>query len=157
MKSQHLKQRKNRRSGTGLVEFALVAPVLMGLLMIIIDFGMLQRNVLVISNAAREGARAASLGQSTANIRTRVINAATPPLQVNSVGTITNGSVVMEHGTAPSSGTTSYESWPADVGGKNGVLEGRYVRVTVNYQHVSITRVFNRTISVPVAMQREGA
>jgi Flp pilus assembly protein TadG len=147
----------NRRRGTGLVEFALCAPLLIFILLGIIDFGLLARNQLMISNAARDGARAASLGQSTANIRTRILNGAVPPLRVNSTGVIENGSIVMQQATVPSSGDANYTStpWPADIAGKNGVVIGNYVRITVNYTHLSMTRLFNRPVSISVVMRRE--
>ena len=146
---------RSRRRGVALVEFALTAPVLLAIVLGIIDFGWLERNTLVIANSAREGARAASLGQSTANIRTRIINAGKPPLATDASSNISNGSILMEH--APASGNpVTYGTWPADLSsGKNGVPQGNYVRITVNYNHRSITGLFSRTMTIPVIMRRE--
>jgi Flp pilus assembly protein TadG len=156
MKYQKTMRKQRRRSGTGFVEFACVLPFLAFILLGIIDFGLLGRSTLIISNAARDGARAASLGQPTANIRTRIINAATPPLDANlTTGVIANGSIVMEQAAVPSSGNATYTAWPADAGTRNGVLAGRYVRITVNYNHLSMTRLFNRPVSISVVMRRE--
>jgi Flp pilus assembly protein TadG len=150
-------QRQRRRNGTGFVEFALVAPILLALVMGIIDFGWMERNTLIISNATREGARAASLGQLTANIRTRIINAAIPPFpqEAASTGVISNGSIVMQQGVTNSSDVTTYSAWPADSGSKNGVMSGNLVRITVNYTHRSITGLFNRSVSIQFSMRRE--
>lgn len=147
-----------RRRGSGLVEFALVAPLLLAILLGIIDFGILARNSLVIANAAREGARAAALGQPTANIYARVANGGAPTLKTNSAGQITNGSVLMEQ--AVYGGTPAYVAWPADSGSgtsaQNGAGVGNFVRITVTYEHRSLTGLFNRTIVIPVVMRREG-
>ena len=158
-RTQHKRFRSGkRRSGTGLVEFALVAPILLALVLGIIDFGLLGRATLVVANAAREGARAASVGQSTATIYARVANGGAPTLKTNAAGQVTNGSVLMQQ--AVYAGVPVYTAWPADTGSgsdaRNGVATGNYVRVTVNYEHRSITGAFNRTVSIPVIMRREG-
>lgn len=58
--------------GQSLVEFALVIPLLLLILMAIIEFGFLFNSYLVISNASREGARLASLGGSDYSVEERV-------------------------------------------------------------------------------------
>lgn len=58
--------------GTELVEFALVLPLLMLVLGGIIDFGFLFQRYEVLTNAAREGARLATLGYSCADVKARV-------------------------------------------------------------------------------------
>jgi len=154
------RQAGRRRSGTSFVEFALVLPVLLGIVMGIIDFGWLERNTLVITNAAREGARAASLGQPTSTIKARIRNGGAPLLKADASGNLTNGSITMEQAPPPSSGSTlAYTSWPPDntsgTSQKNGVAPGNYVRITVSYAHRSITGLFSRTVSIPVIMRRE--
>lgn len=150
-----------RRRGVALLEFALVVPVLLAMALGIIDFGKLERETLVISNATREGARAAALGQSTPTIRARILSAARPPLEADAAGNISNGSITLEHAPRPA-GTQPlvYQPWPSDVGSgatqRNGVVGGNLVRVTVAYQHRSITGLFNRSVSIPVVMRREG-
>lgn len=156
--SRHNRTRRHRRRGTSIIEFALVSPVLLAMVLGIIDFGWLERNSLVIANAAREGARAAALGQPTSNIRTRIINSGSYTLRADSSGNISNGSIVMEQ--APSSGNPLvYGSWPSDnTSGstpRNGVSQGNYIRITVLYNHRSITGLMNRTVAIPVIMRRE--
>lgn len=51
------KYNKNKEKGQSLVEFALVLPLLLGLLCGIIDFGWVYYNQITLANAAREGAR----------------------------------------------------------------------------------------------------
>ena len=59
--------------GSELIEFALVAPVLILLLAGIFDFGMMFRTFEAVTNAAREGARVGVLpGYANADVQTRV-------------------------------------------------------------------------------------
>lgn len=68
------KNRKNK--GQSLVETALMLPVILLLLTGIIDFGFLFNNYLIVSNAAREGARAAVTGSTDAQVSSVVNNSA---------------------------------------------------------------------------------
>ena len=56
------------RKGQSIVETALVLPIIILILMGIIDFGFLFNNYLIISNAAREGARSAAVGKADSDI-----------------------------------------------------------------------------------------
>jgi Flp pilus assembly protein TadG len=63
MSSEKTKTRRARReTGQSLVEFALVLPIFLLILMAIIDFGWAFRGYIVTTNAAREGARWAAIG-----------------------------------------------------------------------------------------------
>lgn len=67
--------RKAARSerGAELIEFALVFPLLLFVVLGIVDFGFLFQRMEVVTNAAREGARIAVLpGYSVADVRDRV-------------------------------------------------------------------------------------
>jgi Flp pilus assembly protein TadG len=65
--------RWNDPSGAELIEFALVFPLLLLVVLGIIDFGFLFQRYEVVTNAAREGARVAVLpGYSDADVQTRV-------------------------------------------------------------------------------------
>jgi Flp pilus assembly protein TadG len=57
--------RARRESGQSLVEFALVFPIFLLILMAIVDFGWAFRGYIVATNAAREGARWGVIGAST--------------------------------------------------------------------------------------------
>ena len=64
--------RQNER-GAELIEFALILPLLLGMLAGIVDFGRLFQRLEVTTNAAREGARLASLpGYSETDVQNRV-------------------------------------------------------------------------------------
>jgi Flp pilus assembly protein TadG len=68
-----LTRRWSEERGAEVVEFAVVLPLLLLVLMGIIDFGMLFQRYHVVTNAAREGARVAVLpGYSTADVQERV-------------------------------------------------------------------------------------
>jgi TadE-like protein len=66
---------KNGERGAELIEFALVLPLLLLLVLGIVDFGFLFQRLEVVTNAAREGARIAILtgsGYDTAEVQARV-------------------------------------------------------------------------------------
>ncbi len=60
-RKHHMIQRIRGRSGQNLVEFAIVAVMLLVILLGIADFGMLWMTNQAVTNAAREGARVAAL------------------------------------------------------------------------------------------------
>lgn len=84
--------RKQRDRGAAAVEFALILPILLLLIGGIIDFGNLYYNQIIVSNAARDGARlvaanpVASPGWTSTTIQAR-ITAAASPLPVSSSST----------------------------------------------------------------------
>ena len=60
------------QSGTQTVEFAMVLPLLLLLIFGMIDFGRGYFSWLIITNGAREGARAASVGKTSSVITAKV-------------------------------------------------------------------------------------
>ncbi|MBI4321026.1 MAG: pilus assembly protein [Chloroflexi bacterium] len=68
-----LRLRRNEK-GQDMVEFALVAPILLLLVMGIIDFGRVFNAYLVTTHGAREGARYAAVGYSDGEIVNRVLD-----------------------------------------------------------------------------------
>lgn len=63
-----------RQHGTVLVEFALVAPLLLVLLFGTIEMGRVLNAMVLVSNASREGARRGSVGASEDQVKTAVRN-----------------------------------------------------------------------------------
>jgi Flp pilus assembly protein TadG len=63
--------------GSAAVEFALLLPVLLLLLFGVIDFGRAINAQITLTQAAREGARLASVGQSSSTVVSRTQSAAT--------------------------------------------------------------------------------
>lgn len=74
--------------GAAAVEFAIVLPVLLVLLLGIIDFGYAFYVQGALSNAAREGARDMAIHNSPAAARIRVQQAATPLVVPNTAAAI---------------------------------------------------------------------
>lgn len=60
-------RRRRRESGQAMVEFALVLPVLLIVLLAILRFGLLFENYLTLTDAVRSGARTLAIGRGTAN------------------------------------------------------------------------------------------
>ena len=60
---------KNNR-GQALVEFALMLPVLLLLVVGVMEFGLVINQYMVVAESAREGARSAALGGSNATVTT---------------------------------------------------------------------------------------
>ena len=134
-----------------IVEFALLVPVLLAMLLGILESGWMVKNYLTLANATRDGARLAAVGSTTTATQTRITNSGAPLTFVSP-----NGDIVLEYSV---NNDTTYTSWPADVGTKNGVPPGKMLRVTSTSKHQSLTKFFpflnNRTLKVIVAMRRE--
>lgn len=78
-----MNEKKNARrvniedeKGAAAVEFALVLPIFILLVLGIVTFGLIFKDYLGISHAAREGARWAALGASKAEVETKAAAAA---------------------------------------------------------------------------------
>jgi Flp pilus assembly protein TadG len=73
MAAMTLRRLRGNERGAELIEFALVLPLLLGMLAGIVDFGRLFQRLEVTTNAAREGARLATLpGYSQTDVQNRV-------------------------------------------------------------------------------------
>ena len=76
--TKKLRRRRKGERGSELIEFALVFPMLLMVVLAIVDFGFLFQRYEVVTNAAREGARVAVLpGYITSDIQDRVTSYAT--------------------------------------------------------------------------------
>lgn len=106
----HIFSRKHGERGQSLVEFALVLPVFLLIVMATIDFGWAMRNWITATNAAREGARLGVTGASTAAITNRVVS--------TSAGVVSAGNVSVQNAQ-----------------GQAG--ENVTVRVTFNYEYIT--------------------
>ncbi|HEX8550695.1 MAG TPA: TadE/TadG family type IV pilus assembly protein [Abditibacteriaceae bacterium] len=125
---------KRRRSGQSLVEFALVVPILIALMVGIMEFGWLAKNTLQLSNAVREGARTASMGGTTTAIAQKV--------QQRAVG-------ITVSVTCTFSKDNSTYTPLGDNAGFNTAPEGALIRVTALGTHRSLTGL------IPVLRQRK--
>ena len=116
------------------MEFALLLPVFLFLVLGIVESGLAMTHYLAIQNAAREGARDAATGDITSAVTQRVINSAP-------AGTLSSSNVTLEKST---SGTGAWSAL-GDSQGQNNAATGDYVRVTVSLQHQWITSLFSTT------------
>ena len=125
-------QHKQAERGAALVEFALVVTLLLTLVLGIIEFGLIAMDKLTITQAAREGSRAASLGKTVSEIETRVKGAA-EALDTSRLHT------EMDYST--DNGST-YPFVLGDVAGENNAPNGSLIRITCGYPHHMITGNF---------------
>lgn len=80
-----MRRRRHIRTdrGASAVEFALIAPILLLLLIGIINFGLLFGQSLAISNAARQAARYAVVqGNSCDSVKSQAVSAASPLVSI---------------------------------------------------------------------------
>ena len=118
--------RKRQKRGSVTVEAALLTPLLITLLFGIIEFGLIFKDLLLIHQAAREGARVAAVGASTYEVSDRVMQSA-PTL------TLENLSVALQYRTY----NGGWSSWATlgDYGGENDAPANAQVRVQITYDH----------------------
>lgn len=62
----------NNNRGQSLIEFVLVLPVILIMLIGMIEFGIMFNSYLTLNNAARDGARMASVGNGDGEINSRI-------------------------------------------------------------------------------------
>lgn len=151
---QITRRSRSKRQGMALVEFALVLPVILAILMGIIEMGWLIKNQLTLANAVRDGARYAALGNTSTNVIVRLKNGAA---QLNPA--IQDSQITLRQTADTTSSNAVYTAWPSDSGQKNGVPVGNLIRVRVVYPHKTLTGFlpfFNdRPLDVAVTMLRE--
>ena len=153
-----------KRRDTAMVEFALVIPVIMLILVGLLEFGWMTKNRLQFANAVREGARDAAIGKSNTTVKTRIAErcsgiagASTNPADGKPAITImrddnndANGyayTITVGDKTADSSGVV-YNDAPS----------GAAIQVTASMPQASLTGIpfsTGRTLQVSVVMRRE--
>lgn len=88
--------------GQATVEFALVLPLLLGLLLFVVQVGLVVRDQIMVVNAAREGARTAAVDPSAGSVRRDVLaSGALDPART---------SVALDTGTRTVTVTVTYRS-----------------------------------------------
>lgn len=102
-----MRNRLRDQRGVELVEFALTLPLLLVLVFALMDFGILLQRYQVVTNAAREGARLASmasLGYNNTDVTNRVNSylsaGGVPSPATTATTTVTNASFTRSDGTA---------------------------------------------------------
>ena len=117
------------RPATATVEFALIAPLVVGLLVGLLEVGRLVQINQILVNAAREGARNASTGVNTyANVQTVVQNYLTNAGITNQTGLVISVYDVTQSNSGPSfnPGTAAW-------------LDQLQITVTLPYSNVQLT------------------
>jgi hypothetical protein len=156
---------RSAETGQGLVEFALVIPVFLTLLMGVIEFGFLYNNLLTVQFGARQGASAAAqaggVDGADCSILRAVEQALTPPIdrrrvefveifQSDAAGNVVPGIVnrYVREGTldCPGTGTQPYtlvgeEGYP-QIQRHDALVEGLdVIGVRIGYQYLGVTPV----------------
>jgi Flp pilus assembly protein TadG len=145
---------RRQRRGALSVEMAILAPILLIFLFGTVELGMIMRDVMVLNSAAREAARAASLGWGNTAIVDRARAAATGLVAAHVT-------VTLDYRTY-TSGVWSGWATLASSGGSNTAPSGAQIRVRVSYPHPLIvgrlftsllaTNTTNNTMTVGATM-----
>jgi Flp pilus assembly protein TadG len=133
--------------GAELIEFALILPLLMLIILGLVDFGFLFQRFEVVTNAAREGARMAVLpGYATADVNARVaayVSAGgVATTSTNPVVTVTNVNIAVGGGLPTMPGKqvqVSYVSPYLFIGPIAGLFGGSFT--TANLTAVAVMRL----------------
>jgi Flp pilus assembly protein TadG len=134
---------RRSESGQALVEFALVLPLLMLIVVGIIDFGFAFNQWNTAQNAAREGARIAAVSNSEATIKNRAkVTGGTIGLLPTDVTISCNRPSVgntFYDCTQNLEGTGSCTNGPCPTPGTWAEIEGDIVQVNVNHAYKFLT------------------
>ena len=120
--------------GAAAVEFALVVPILLLLVFGIVDFGWMLNRDTMVNNASRDGVRAASLGATSAEVRSIVAtNLGVPLNQVTTTVTCTK---------PDGSACTTYDAQA--VSGGTAVVKVTFVHSLVT----PVTQIFGNDVTL---------
>lgn len=124
-------QKARRESGQSLVEFAIIVPVLLILVFGIIDFGMGLRAYITVTQATREGARYASVGNAAGTFSSGGTGDCDGSTSTTAVGRVCNAM----------SGLNLINLTSVSVTYPGGAASGQSVRVAAQYRYEYITPV----------------
>ena len=122
--------------GQALVEFAMVMPIMLLLLFALVDFGRAFYSWLLITNAAREGARVAATQSPLTDVETRIYEAASV-LDAASI-TITTTNVQGNRGETVEIDLAFSFSFVTPIGNLAGLLGGTTVSAPTITGHSSM-------------------
>ena len=121
-----MKRLNRNRRGVALVEFALIVVMLFMLFLGIIEFGVMWFRQLTLTQVAREGSRAASLGRSVQEIDERIRNTA---------GALDASLIMIDLRYSTDNGLTYPNVLQNDGGNHNDALPGSLIKVHLTYPH----------------------
>lgn len=98
MKKKIAQRKERSQGGQTLLEFALVAPLLIFFILALVDFGIAIDRKLVLDHAVREGARFASVGGDALNGNPADVTAVREYMEGQSQGMVDPGAVDGENG-----------------------------------------------------------
>jgi len=136
-----VRSRWRSERGAELIEFAIVAPILIFIIAALVDFGMMLRAYEAVTNAAREGARVGVLpGYDTPDVQARVdAYLAAAGLTGTRTTNVTNQTVATPAGTfAARSVNVQYGYQFAVLGGFAPLFGGNFG--TINLNAVAVMR-----------------
>jgi len=121
------------KAGAALVEFVIVAPLLLLLLLGIMEFGMIMHDYIMLAQGAREGARTAAIGRPVGDVQKRIMEASLPSVHQNMIQ-------ITEY----DPGTSGWVAVGDKASGtENNVPADGIVRVTIkDYPHQMVTGSF---------------
>lgn len=134
--------------GQGTVEFALVIPIFLFIVCGIVDLGRAVIANNVVSNASREGARAAIYPGTTDAAIATAINGQSAflgnlPVAATDPG---NGNYVVVGANTWNDTTKTYTSHPVSTSPSTERTSGSQIMVTVNYRFIPITPVISSVV-----------
>lgn len=142
--------RRLRARGGVVVEFALVAPIMLLVAFATVEFGLIFKDLLIMNQAAREGARQAALGAPPTEVAACVLQES-PTLNTDTI------EIIMDYRFLSGG---SWSTWRTlEAAGDpptNNASPGAQVRVRVVYNHQLATgRLFSRFTDDPETTEIE--
>ena len=136
--SHSLHRRFQPRCGTATVEFAVVAPLVVGLLVGLLEVGQIVKVNQIVSNAAREGARSASTPITATGVNTYAVNTYAN-VQTTVANYLTNAGITNQSGlTVTVSDVTQDNSGPQFNPSTANWLDQLQITVTLPYSNVQL-------------------
>jgi Flp pilus assembly protein TadG len=133
-------RRRSAQDGAAAVEFALLAPLLMLLVLGVINFGIAFNVQETLTQAAREGVRGLALQTPSYNVTTATTNAAVGQTGLSvSYGSQTSGGADVPNGTCTSAGAVNV-----------------YVKVTKSYSFTGMPFIGSKTLTGKAYMRCGG-
>ena len=117
--------------GAALVEFAIVALLLITLVFGIVEYSLIMKDQMALDNATREGARSAALGGSSADVTNAITDSAVTLVSSN-LNNIQVSYRVCSNGEWPT-------SWISGVVPTAEASQDVQVMVSANYTHTMVT------------------